>query len=1007
MKTNLKLHLLLVFFLALGSQKSLFAQPVVTTNAAPYNTVQGLVGVLTDATIVTSNHSSYGAPMQMGFFSGGTTVLQMDSGICMSNGNIAGMATGGAGFNSTAIPAGANQGGGDPDLLTVAASVPGLIGATFSVNSTWNAAIIEFDFIPVSDTIEFRYSMASEEWHNWTCTTFNDVFGFFVSGPGITGPYSSPLGFPGGAMNVATVPGSNPALPVTISTIHNGTGFGVPNCANPLNTNFFLPNGNNTNFNASTTVLTAKFGVIQCNTYHMKLAIADGSDQIFDSGVYLEANSFTGSGLSIVASPTYTNPNFSAGGNGAGDTIKVYEGCGAVDLLFIRHSDSIALADTINFDLIGSATNGGDFTFLNTFILFPPNQDSTTITFNVFNDGLPEGTEYVTFLIDSTSNTGCNNDSTTITFELCDVPIPQLTMGPDTTLNCTQDSAVVLASITGGLPPFTYVWNTLNTDSTFNALPPNTTTYSVTATDACGVETVSGSQTVTMYSPPWGLRTYNDQVTLNCTSNPVQLAVGITDNFYPGFGYTWLDANGDTISNDSTATVFSLETTQYTAYVDHYCVPPNNASRTFDVLVQNDQMTLEADDVDAEPYIVCPGDPVPLTATTFGGYPGYKVWWSTGGTGLNEIVTPKLTDTIQVFAHDTCALDTMVHDVIVTVPIPDPFQILNVETDTINCPDDIIYLGRTMAALGGTGVDANYIFSWNGFQDTNPIKKVVLKETSSHTIQVTDVCHFDTLSLDISLILRENDPLQLNLPEDFNLCPGQEYELVAMGENGGGNYTYQWYPDNMTSNSRMIAPNKTTEYTVRVMDECDSFRLGTVTVNVQPIKAAFDYNYVADYQVDFANRSTGKIDNYVWSFGDGDISREANPTHEYFDGEEHAGVLIVSNELGCADTAYKAVMPTLWLWIPNSFTPNGDNLNDIFKIEGLAMQEYELMIFDRWGSQVYFEDENSVRKGWDGTVNGNRAPMGAYVYRVTVLGDDGQLMERTGTVTLVNDLRER
>ena len=80
----------------------------------------------------------------------------------------------------------------DPDLLELASSVPGLIGQNFDVTSVNDVAILEFDFVPVSSYLSFKYVFASEEYFAYENTQFNDVFGFFISGPNIVGPYSSP-----------------------------------------------------------------------------------------------------------------------------------------------------------------------------------------------------------------------------------------------------------------------------------------------------------------------------------------------------------------------------------------------------------------------------------------------------------------------------------------------------------------------------------------------------------------------------------------------------------------------------------------------------------------------------------------------------------------------------------------------------------------------------------------------------------------------------------------------
>ena len=108
------------------------------------------------------------------------------------------------------------------DLLTVANSVPPLIGQAFNVSGINDMCVLEFDFVPQSDTVKFNFSFGSEEYLTWVNSSFNDVFGFFICGPGITGPYSSPAGFPNGSENIAVVPGSVPALPITVSSVHPG-----------------------------------------------------------------------------------------------------------------------------------------------------------------------------------------------------------------------------------------------------------------------------------------------------------------------------------------------------------------------------------------------------------------------------------------------------------------------------------------------------------------------------------------------------------------------------------------------------------------------------------------------------------------------------------------------------------------------------------------------------------------------------------------------------------------
>src|SRR5690606_12069436 len=120
-------------------------------------------------------------------------------------------------------------------------------------------------FRPTGDTIRFRYVWASEEYPEYACSAFNDVFGFFLCGPGISGPYSND------ADNIAIIPGTN--LPVTINNLHPQNGAGCP----PVNDHLYVDN-NFTQimpvYDGFTHVFTAEAIVIPCEEYVMKLVIA-------------------------------------------------------------------------------------------------------------------------------------------------------------------------------------------------------------------------------------------------------------------------------------------------------------------------------------------------------------------------------------------------------------------------------------------------------------------------------------------------------------------------------------------------------------------------------------------------------------------------------------------------------------------------------------------------------------------------------------------------------------
>lgn len=94
-----------------------------------------------------------------------------------------------------------------------------------------------------------------------------------------------------------------------------------------------------------------------------------------------------------------------------------------------------------------------------------------------------------------------------------------------------------------------------------------------------------------------------------------------------------------------------------------------------------------------------------------------------------------------------------------------------------------------------------------------------------------------------------------------------------------------------------------------------------------------------------------------------------------------------------------AVIPYMSVYIPNSFTPNGDGLNDHFGAYGEAIREFKLQVFNRWGQMIF--ETNSITTRWDGTFDGDKVPMGTYAFRMSAKGITGGQTEKNGTVTVV------
>ena len=213
----------LILICLLGISETSFSQYIQSQQSA-----EDLINnVLAGGGVQISNVTIAGDSAQIGEFDLGTSVgLSINRGVVMTTGSIPTQLVDN-GFSGT-INSPAAQGtlsssfgngvdaGDDVDLNAIIGSF-----GTAAPNTN-NKAVIEFDFVPSGDSLRFNYVFGSEEYNGFVCSQFFDCFGFFISGPGITGPYT------GNAKNIAIVPGTN--LPVSMNTINNGIGNGGTLC---------------------------------------------------------------------------------------------------------------------------------------------------------------------------------------------------------------------------------------------------------------------------------------------------------------------------------------------------------------------------------------------------------------------------------------------------------------------------------------------------------------------------------------------------------------------------------------------------------------------------------------------------------------------------------------------------------------------------------------------------------------------------------------------------------
>jgi len=545
------------------------------------------------------------------FFTDGSAFnkLQLSGGIILCSGNVLNAATSSQGcFPPSTCPVASTStgSGNDPDLNVL------MQPATSN-----DKAILEFDFIPQTDIVSFRFVFASEEFDQY-CNQYNDAFGFLISGPGCgTTP---PNIFSNNAENIALLP--NTTDYVTINNI----------CANkPLYswcnlTDLSCQSGSGPEFsyNRFTYVFTASKVVVACSTYHMKICIGDAGDSAYDSGVFLEQNSFSSNNITF--NNIYSFPDLGDFG---------VEGCSNAIVTFQLAQP--ALVDvTIDFTLGGTAIPDGpgvpnpDYgitpiptgTPFPTSITIPAGQSSADITIYPYMDSdYLEPDETVTFTVFVITCDETNSSTNTITIKN-NTPFSVAISSPSTV--CEGESVTLTAVPSGGQPIYTYLWNNGSTNNPETVNPPlGSNTYSLIATDGC-TETSSASTVVQVNPLP------PDPI----ISGPTVVCEGVTCQYttQPGMtSYDWTGTTG-TIINGGTSTDNFIEVVwdnvnpqlvrvTYSSALD--CSALNSGELTITVA------TFETPIISGVPEI-CPG--VNTTFTTQSGMQNYL--WSYPGAVL-------------------------------------------------------------------------------------------------------------------------------------------------------------------------------------------------------------------------------------------------------------------------------------------------------------------------------------------------------------------------------------
>jgi gliding motility-associated-like protein len=933
----------LIFFLAGINISS--AQLIITNQSNAQALVQKLLG----QGVQVSNIVLTGDPISTGFFNNiSGTNIGIDSGIALTNGRAKTLNAnigldGNGATQATAILASTQlypitTYSGDADLAN-------LIGVNRT--DTHDACILEFDFVPLGDTIRFNYVFSSEEYPDFVCN-FNDAFAFFIDGPGIIG-----------RKNIAIVPGTN--APVTINNIND-----VPGCG--VYPQYYVKNYTNVNFthNGHTKILTAISRVQPCETYHLKMVIADVGDGVYDSGVFIEAGSLSSNVIRIV-NQTQTDPH--------GNSYLV-EGC-ATGSFNVKRPFPSPSPLLVSLSYGGIATNGVDVQLLPSSVIIPANDTMVTVNVVPIIDNITEGPEDLVIYALAGCPTGLPTDSTIIQIRDYDI----LGILPDTATLCKNQSIQLVASTGYSI----YQWDANPTLSSLTVRNPIAAPVSSPNTYVCtAIEGTCNAKDSSFIRLKY-LQLISKQ-DVNCHNASTGQIIVATDN-------TWVSPVTYSINNlpyQAGSTFSNLPVGTYTIRAkDINCIDSIvvNIIQAYPDLIVADTTVKSA---------TCSGNPDGrITLLTSGGSVPYN--YSLDGINYQagnyfDLTAGNYTVTVKDNNGCTATQNVLIPlDNIVTVEAGPDFAVCEGKSRQIN-----------MLSNGNS-------FSWSPslYLDNNTLQKPTV------SFPLTTIKYFVTATIGIctridSVTMFFNAAPVADAGSNTTICFGNDVHL-----SGSGGTLFRWSPNTFLNNANLqnptsVRPANTITYYLNVAaaNGCVSLQKGSVTITVIPEAKLFAGNdtVIAMGQplpLQAVDVNHSGFNTFLWSPSYG-LSNPfvANPLAIVDHDINYTVIANTANGCTTGSMIKIKVYKGPEIYVPTAFTPNGDGLNDVLRAKPVGMRSFSYFrIYNRWGQPVFVTSD--PQQGWDGSIKGVMQSTGTYMWMAEATDYKGNIIQRKGSVTII------
>jgi gliding motility-associated-like protein len=397
------------------------------------------------------------------------------------------------------------------------------------------------------------------------------------------------------------------------------------------------------------------------------------------------------------------------------------------------------------------------------------------------------------------------------------------------------------------------------------------------------------------------------------------------------------------------------------------------------------------------------------TVTVSTGTPPYTYQWSPNvGTGSTVTGLSAGTYTVTVTDDSGCAL---IQNITVNNPVQGPLGANAALTASPICAGS----STTLYALGSGGNGGPYSFSWSGGAGNNDTVNVTPATTTTYTVTVSDLCNTPVATATVTVTVNPLPTISFTadtLSGCFPVCVNFTNNTIPASA------TCLWdFDDNSTStdcnpvNKCFFPGTYDISLSVSDVNGCSNTSTVPAMINVWPLpNAAFDITpdttNLLNPTISVIDGATGS-DSCMWIISGVNetftLPAGQGFTHTFEDTGIYVITQIVTNQFGCSDTLSQVAVISEYttFYAPNTFTPNGDGLNDLFYCYGVGINTFELRIFDRWGNNIFTTD--NINTGWDGKANGGSriAQQDTYVFIVKFTDLSNKKYKYIGHVNLI------